>query len=214
MKPRFVSGIISLTWFLILLFSLNKEPPLIFMVSTFWFLGLLIGGKYRLLLWLLSQPRSSTPDISKEWGGAFWVSLSSVCFVAYLSTDLNGFIAVLDALAAPFSLCYGLSKIGCFQFNCCGWTSNLKLLQILKTIPLQLIETVLSCLLSIITFIFFLIDSLSLVSFVVFTVGHGLIRCFSIISRNKETNLLKIMFRFDSGLILLLGVTLSSHFCL
>ncbi len=202
-NPRLFAGIFSGSYFIVLLIYLNQGITLAFLFSISWFLGLLFGGKYLLLNWLFRNSKSSIPNINMYWGGAFWAGLITVFLIGLIFTDFKISITILNALTSPFSFCYGLCKLGCFKFNCCGWKENTKCTQ---TFPLQVIEFILSLLLSFLIIFIFFINPSSLLSLASFGIGHGLIRCFSVSSRNKSKKLIELILRFDSGIIFLSGL--------
>ena len=95
------------------------------------------------------------------------------------------------------SLLYGFCKYGCFLFNCCGWPLEMNSLQnvshaVKKRWSLQIILITLLVL----DVGYWLVIGL-------FFVSHGALRCFSVASRNPALSPMQVLFRADSGLVLL-----------
>lgn len=207
-SPRFFAGFLSCLLFLIILIHEGYGLFFSFAINLSWFLGLLLGGKYRLLFKLLLSLPTSLLDKGMYWGFAFWGGLLSVSLLTYLVYGISEIKHVLAAISAPFSLCYGICKLGCHQFKCCGWNSPINFFGYLVKVPLQLIEVYFSFFIFILTLIIFVVNPFALLPFCLFILSHGLIRCFSVLARGKVKSFIPIIGRLDSGLILVLGLCL------
>ena len=105
-------------------------------------------------------------------------------------------------------LLYGFCKYGCFLFKGCGWPLEMNSLQnvshaVKKRWSLQIIEAVASFGFGLILITLLVLDVGYWLVIGLFFVSHGALRCFSVASRNPALSPMQVLFRADSGLVLL-----------
>lgn len=203
-RPRVLGTFVSVITFLILLRYLGFDIWASILVSLLWMLGLLLGGRYDLVLWLIRAARPLRVNTTKRWGGAFWGGLLSVVFGSWSILGPDVVLRVAEAVAVPFCLCYGISKLGCYSFCCCGW-SPLRSIGICQ-VPLQLLEATVSLISSVLIFGLIVYKVTPYGVFLAFILQHAALRVFSRWARGSAQSTLGAALMYDSGFIITAGI--------
>jgi len=114
LKPPWRAGGLigsALTLFLI---SQSIWPVALLEALTF-AIGLLLGARIRVLLWLVSD-QGGMPPSGGEWGSA--LCAVAIWFAAWTLADPRD--RVIE-VATAMAVAHGLAKIGCARLGCCGW---------------------------------------------------------------------------------------------
>ncbi len=144
----------------------------------------------------------------KCWGGALWCCLALTCIGSKVFFFGQYIQLTMVASSLSLSLLYGFCKYGCFLFNCCGWPVPISSLQNVSHVvkrrwPLQIIEAVASFCFGLILIVLLFFNVSYWLVIALFFLSHGALRCFSVANRNPDISPMQVLFRVDSGLVLL-----------
>lgn len=139
-----LGGIVTTTVFWALMVDASIEPRTAGLIAIAWLLGLATGGNIDSLLNTLPYRRRRNYVALLAWTPAFLAALASVCGVTAAVTGIERIPDVLGALAVPFALCYGICKVGCWRFGCCGYVVIAGDAVSIRRFPLQTVEAAMS----------------------------------------------------------------------
>lgn len=205
-NPRRFSVLVGVAIFTLLLAMSGFGWIDVFLLPFIWVLGILVIGRWSLIIWLFFGKVDSPPVWIDKWPRLFWGGMFFIIFYSILFSAKNEIVTLLSLFFPACMMLYAINKLGCWKYKCCNWINPRQNKSKNFVLDLPLLEAV-------IAFIIFTILILLLLnkanpyttvcfSFIIFSFLRG----FSMYARTTGLKQFLIKSKFDAIQLFLFGL--------